>query len=204
MIAYINGKIISKSDGRVVVAAAQIGYEINITPHTFSQLPPAGESVEMHLSEAGGMYAAPALYGFLNEEEKSLFEIFKSMPRTGAKKALEYMNKAQKSLPDFAAAVAKKDLALLAGIFGFSRKTADNLVSQLKDKIQTLSLSGGAKISGPGIGMADRNRLLEALSSLGFKPMESKKALETTLSQLRGGEKTEDILRQALKNLSPG
>ena len=93
MIAYISGKIISKTENTVVIQAGNIGYEINITCHTSSNLPSNGEEVSLFIAETASMYSTQVLYGFESEEEKTLFEMLKSIPKLGPKKALECLDK---------------------------------------------------------------------------------------------------------------
>ncbi|MCK5106383.1 MAG: hypothetical protein KAQ76_02370, partial [Elusimicrobiales bacterium] len=146
------------------------------------------------------------LYGFISEDEKELFELFKSaVPKTGAKKALDYLAKAKKSLPDFQNAIAKKDFKVLTGIFGFTAKTAEKLANALKNKMEHLSISGALKIKTNGISSRKFIQAQNALISLGFKNAQAKIALTSIENEeLSGKESMEDILRMSLKKLTKG
>ena len=89
----------------------------------------------MHVAESVAMYGGGVtLYGFLTPSDKEMFLTLRDcVPGTGAKKALEYLDKASKSLPDFRRAVLEKDAKVLTGVFGFTRKTAERLIDALKE-----------------------------------------------------------------------
>ncbi|HSM85210.1 MAG TPA: OB-fold domain-containing protein, partial [Candidatus Limnocylindrales bacterium] len=73
MIAHLRGRLISKHPNQAIVEAAGVGYEVNITIPTFSELPALGAEVALfihtHVRED-----ALSLFGFLKPEEKQLFE----------------------------------------------------------------------------------------------------------------------------------
>ena len=147
------------------------------------------------------------LYGFLDASEKALFCAFRDeIPGTGAKKALEYLDKASKSLPDFRRAVIDRDEKLLCGVFGFTKKTAAKMLDALKGKLEDVRVCGTPRMmksaesvpaSGPWA------QALSALSSLGYKPAEVRSALQA-LAEEDGGKDlpAEQLVRQALKKLS--
>ncbi|MCG2725170.1 MAG: Holliday junction branch migration protein RuvA [Elusimicrobia bacterium] len=206
MIAYLRGNLISKKKDSVILDVAGVGYELNMCPISIENLSPLKEELSLYVSESLSMYSGTVLYGFISEDEKGLFELFKSaVPKTGAKKALDYLAKAKKSLPDFQNAIAKKDIKLLTGIFGFTNKTAEKLANALKNKMENLAISGALKIKIDGIGSDKYVQVLNALISLGFKNTQVKTALASLENEkLSGKEKMEDILRMALKKLTRG
>jgi Holliday junction DNA helicase RuvA len=145
------------------------------------------------------------LYGFLSPSEKQMFCAFRDeIPGTGAKKALEYLDKASKSLPDFRRAVMDRDEKLLCGVFGFTKKTATKLVDALKGKIDEVRVPGA-----PHLKTADAapttgswGQALQALESLGYKQSEVRAALQTLAAETGGREiPAETLVRQALKRL---
>lgn len=206
MIASLRGLVVSKDDSRAVVEAAGIGYEVYLTAAAASQLPPAGREVFLHIVESFGMYGGgETLYGFLTASEKEMFLTFKEgVASTGAKKALEYLDKASKSLPDFRRAILDKDDSMLSTVFGFSKKTAVRLIDALKDKLETVSVPGMEKLqrSGTTLAQSALSQALNALSALGYKPAEAKMALQSVAEETVGrGLEVEQILRLALKRL---
>lgn len=129
MIASLRGTIIDKQLERVVLECGGVGYEISITEATSAVLPPVGSEASLYVVQSFGMYGGgETLYGFSSSQEKQMFLALRdNVPGTGAKKALEYLDRANKSLPDFRRAILDRDHKLLTGVFGFTKKTAEKL-----------------------------------------------------------------------------
>ncbi|MBU2530915.1 MAG: hypothetical protein KKD35_07750 [Elusimicrobia bacterium] len=206
MIAYLRGNLISKKEESVILDVEGVGYELNMCSLSIQSLPLLNEEVSLYVVESLGMYSGTILYGFISEDEKELFKLFKSaVPKTGAKKALDYLAKAKRSLPDFQNAIAKKDFKVLTGIFGFTIKTAEKLASALKNKMDDLKISGALKIKPGGLNSDKYIQAQNALISLGFKNIQAKTALAALENDnLNGRETMEDILKLALKKLTKG
>lgn len=207
MIACLRGPVLARDLDRVVIEAGGVGYEVLVTAATAARLPEPGQEALLYIAESFGMYGGGAtLYGFLALSEKTLFEAFKdNIPGTGAKKSLEYLERASKSLPDFRRAVIDKDAKILAAVFGFTKKTADKIVEALKDKLESIHLPGAEKIArqgGPEFGAGSLAQVMSALAALGYKPAEARAALQSISEEAGGGAlPVEQIVRLALKRL---
>ncbi len=207
MIAGLRGTVESKGEGRIVLEVGGVGYEVHVTPSTIERMPALGSEVRLQIAESFALYGGGAtLYGFLTAAEKEMFVVFKdSVPNAGAKKALEYLEKASKSMADFRRALLEKDGRLLEAAFGFTKKTADKLIAALKDKWQSLPVT---EKQGPGAGERGGGALLDALSaleSLGYKTAQARVALDAALEQSpekSGG--VEDLVREALRRIKQG
>ena len=204
MIAFLRGSVALKTDESAVIEAGGVGYEVFLCETSLRNLAPEGGEAYVLVAESISMYGGTALYGFLTREEKDLFDLFRdAVPNTGAKKALDYLNKALKSLPDFKQAVIKNDSKLLTSIFGFTAKTAEKLTAALKDKMPDFQTTGSARLgvfSAQGV----YAQVLNALTSLGFKAGEAKAALEAAdAGDCPGTENAEELLKRALNRLSP-
>ncbi|MEK7388500.1 MAG: Holliday junction branch migration protein RuvA [Elusimicrobiota bacterium] len=207
MIASLRGVVVSKDLETVVLECAGVGHEVHVTTATAAQLPPAGSDAFLFVLPSFAMYGGgETLYGFLTQSEKSMFCAFRDeIPGTGAKKALEYLNKASKSLPDFRRAVLDRDENILCGVFGFTKKTAAKIISALKDKMDDLRVAGAPHLQRSRDAVpaaASWTQALNALEALGYKPAEVRSALHS-LAEEHGGKlmPTEDLVRQALKRL---
>jgi len=204
MIVSLRGKIMDKDGERVVIEAAGVGYEVAVSASTAQRLPDPGAETRLFVSESVAMYGgATTLYGFASREEKQLFLTFKSLPSVGAKKALEHLEKASRSLPDFRRAVLDGDVKVMTGMFRFTKKTAERLISGLKEKLAPAAGEGTAGRSGktpaPTGPLA---QALDALAALGYRQAEARTALESVQAEL--GTDTapvEDIVRRALRRL---
>ncbi len=206
MIASLRGLVLTKDLESVVLEVGGVGHEVHVTAATASQLPSPGGEARLFIVASYAMYGGgETLYGFLSPSEKQMFCAFRDeIPGTGAKKALEYLDKASKSLPDFRRAILDRDEKLLCGVFGFTKKTATKLVDALKGKIDDVRVPGA-----PHIKTADAapttgswGQALQALESLGYKQSEVRSALQALAEETGGREiPAETLVRQALKRL---
>ena len=73
MIAHLRGKLISKEPGRAIVDAGGVGYDVVISVPTFTALPSVGAEASLHIHTQVSEDQI-ALFGFLDREEKRLFE----------------------------------------------------------------------------------------------------------------------------------
>jgi len=201
MIAYLRGRIVLKNPASAVIETGGVGYEVFLCDPSLQALGPEGGAAELFIAESISMYGGTALYGFRSKEEKELFDLFRdAVPNTGAKKAMDYLGKAVKSMADFAGAVAAKDSKRLTAIFGFTAKTAEKLISALKDKLPS---AGPASASGFGAASGAYLQAMNALTALGFRAGEARTALEEAASEAGQGASAEAIIRLALRRLSP-
>ncbi len=201
MLAYLRGRVVTRGEESAVIEVNGLGYEVFFCSPSLEALGPEGATVEVFLAESISMYGGTALYGFRTREEKQLFDLLRdAVPNTGAKKAMDYLGKAVKSMPDFAAAVAAKDPKRLTAIFGFTAKTADKLITALKDKFKDAvpPYPGAASAASGAYAQA-----MSALTALGFRPGEARTALEEASAQAGRDPSAEAIIRLALKRLSP-
>ncbi len=207
MIASLRGLVLSKDLESLVLEVGGVGHEINITSATASRLPAPGGEALLFIVSSYAMYGGgETFYGFLTAPEKAMFCAFRDeIPGTGAKKALEYLDKASKSLPDFRRAVMDRDEKLLCGVFGFTKKTATKIVDALKGKMDDLRVAGSPHFAASGGEFPSKGswgQALNALEALGYKNSEARTALQV-LAELHGGKDipTEQLVRQALKRI---
>ena len=201
MIAYLKGEILETKEDGAVILCGGVGYEVNL-PHPTAQELCAGQPASFYVAESISPYDGTVLYGFAHKEDKELWYLFKTaIPNTGPKKAMEFLNKALRSVADFHQAILKRDPKILTGIFGFTSKTAEKLINSLKDKKDAVTVQCEGKIKvlddAPYLSNA-----LEALGALGYSAAESRRALDTLHTQGIGpNEKIETIIKEALRVL---
>lgn len=201
MIDYFNGILSYKTLNTAVVEVAGIGYGISITSDTFNKLPSDGKPVKLYIVESTGMYGGViSYYGFLSKQEREMFNLIKDeVPSTGAKKAMEYLDKISKSFADFKAAVVKKDISMLSGIFGFTKKTSEKLVAALKDKIANVSVNDSQKWSNI-TGNSSSVEAVAGLIALGYKETNARETVNKILTENKDLS-VEQIITEALKYL---
>jgi Holliday junction DNA helicase RuvA len=192
MIGYLEGHLLDKTPGQIVLKVGGVGYQVQIPLSTFYTLPdpPAAVALQIHTRIQDD---ALNLYGFTTVEEKELFLSLLNIPRIGAKMALNILSGINPG--DFALALAAGDIKRLAGIPGIGKKSAERIVLELKDKV-------GAPVAGRPLPPGDRLAAdaLSALINLGYPKNMAEKALEAARNQ--GANSLEDLLRQSLKALA--
>ncbi len=193
MITHIQGRLVEKNPTDVVIDCNGVGYFINISLHTFSELP-ASENVKLftHLLIRED---AHTLFGFSSVTEREIFKLLISVSGVGASIARTMLSSlAPDQVLD---AIATNDIATIQSIKGIGAKTAQRVVLDLKDKI--LKVYGLSSISA-GTSNTNKNEALSALETLGFVRKQAERVVDATLKD-HPQASVEMIIKQALKNL---
>ncbi len=199
MIAYLKGEVLETQENGIILLAGGVGYEVNMASASVTSLE-KGQQTQLYITESISPYDGTSLYGFLSKEDKQLFLLFKeSIPNTGPKKALEFLNKALRSVADFHKAIITKDPKILTTIFGFTAKTAQKLIDSLKDKMDAITVQGEVKIK--PLETPFMSEVSAALSALGYSPAEARRAIETIYKQGNAPLSVEENIREALRIL---
>jgi len=171
MIAHLRGKLISRHPNEVIVETMGVGYDVTISVPTFSELPPVGSEVALHI-HTHVREDQIALYGFLRPEEKQLFEKLITVSGIGPKLAITILS----GMPseDLARSIRGNDLGRLTKIPGIGRKTAERMVLELRDKLPPAGTSEAQVI--PSLS-APQEDVLSALLNLGYQKAAAEKAL---------------------------
>jgi Holliday junction DNA helicase RuvA len=201
VIVSLRGPLLERTQEGCVVEAGGVGYGVALSTSSALRLPPVGEEIRLLIVESVAMYGgATALYGFLSEQEKQVFVVLKeNVPGTGAKKALELLDKAAKSLADFRRSVIDKDVKALVAMFGFTMKTAEKLVSALQGKMDGLSVSGVPALTESSSAFEES---VAGLVSLGYREPAARQAAQSARDALGGQPTSQDILRESLRHLA--
>src|SRR5207237_3976231 len=144
MIAHLRGRLIAKHPNNIVVEANGVGYELNISVPTFSDLPAAGSEVAMHVY-THVREDTLSLYGFLRREEKQLFEKLLGVSGIGPKLAITVLSGMRAE--QMVAAIRGNDVAMLTRIPGIGKYTAERLVLELGDRLEQVAASATAPAS---------------------------------------------------------
>tara|TARA_R110002020_G_scaffold180767_11_gene375349 strand:+ start:882 stop:1463 length:582 start_codon:yes stop_codon:yes gene_type:complete len=193
MITHIQGRLVEKNPTDVVIDCNGVGYFINISLHTFSELP-TSENVKLftHLLIRDD---AHTLYGFSGVAEREIFRLLISVSGVGASTARTMLSSlAPEQVLD---AIAQNDIATIQSVKGIGTKTAQRVVLDLKDKI--LKVYGLSSIS-TGTSNTNKNEALSALETLGFVRKQSEKVVDAIVKE-NPQASVEMIIKQALKNL---
>jgi len=196
MISYIKGEITFKSPAFIIVETAGIGYHINISLNTYSQIEKE-ERVKIlthfHVKED-----SQTLYGFADDQERSLFILLISVSGIGPNTARILLSG---MTPEEAkSAIIGEDVLAFKKIKGVGPKTAKRIILDLKDKI--LKDSGDTPLSFTPKDNTLRTEALSALVALGFTKISVQKVLNKILKEKPNVSTVEELIKIALKQLS--
>jgi holliday junction DNA helicase RuvA len=171
MIAHLRGKLIARHPNQAIVETAGVGYDVVISVPTFSDLPPLGSEVSLHI-HTHVREDQLALYGFLRVEEKQLFEKLITVSGIGPKLAITILS----GMPtdDMVNSIGGNDVARLTKIPGVGKKTAERMVLELRDKLPAV---GEQKVSAVPALTPIQDDVLSALVNLGYQRAAAEKAL---------------------------
>jgi Holliday junction DNA helicase RuvA len=200
MIAHLRGKLLAKHPNQIVVETGGVGYELNISVPTFSELPAIGSEVALHV-HTHVREDLITLYGFLRPAEKQLFEKLITVSGIGPKLAITILS--GMAADELAAAIRGNDLIRLTKIPGIGKKTAERMVLELRDK---LPVATGVSVPTMPATSATEEDVLSALVNLGYQRAAAEKALANVVKGGTGkGEKPasfDALFREALAALS--
>jgi holliday junction DNA helicase RuvA len=192
MIAHLRGKLLAKHPNQAIVETGGVGYDVNISVPTFSELPGVGSEVALHV-HTHVREDAIALYGFLRSAEKQLFEKLITVSGIGPKLAITMLS----GMPadDMVGAIRGNDVARLTRIPGIGKKTAERMVLELRDKLP--AEGKGAVPMPPALSPVEED-VLSALMNLGYQ----RSAAERALAGIAKGGSFEAMFRGALAALA--
>jgi Holliday junction DNA helicase RuvA len=193
MIAFLRGRLIVKSPNQVVVDVNGVGYSVNIPVSTFSELPDRGAEAELfiytHVRED-----TLALYGFLTEKEKMLFERLISVSGIGPRLAITLLSGLQAD--ELIAAIRAGDVQRLVHVPGVGRKTGERLVLELREKMDFAAAAAAAGF-GPARSSLEED-VISALLNLGCARAAAQSAVQRARQNGAPAE-FEPLFRAALK-----
>jgi len=193
MITHLQGRLVEKNPTDVVIDCNGVGYLVNISLHTFSQIPTT-ENVKLytHLLVKEDSHT---LYGFSGQTEREIFRLLISVSGVGASIARTMLSSL--SPEQVKEAIASEDIVTIQSVKGIGSKTAQRVVLDLKDKI--LKVYGLEDVSAVSSN-TNKNEALSALETLGFARKQAEKVCDKIVSQYPEAS-VEIIIKQALKNL---
>jgi Holliday junction DNA helicase RuvA len=194
MITFLRGDFVLKTPALLHVDVQGVGYEVQISLHTFSQMQHLDKGL-LHIYHQV-REDDEILYGFFDVGEKELFIQLLSVSGVGASTA-RMMLSAMK--PDeLARAIVQGEVKKLETIKGIGKKSAERIVLELRDKV-------GKKLPGSNISPLINNTLeqdaLNALVSLGIARPVAEQAIKKLALNNAVPQKAEDIIKQVLKIL---
>ncbi|MCH4562872.1 MULTISPECIES: Holliday junction branch migration protein RuvA [Halomonas] len=203
MIGRLRGTLLEKQPPWLVVDVAGVGYELEASMNTLVALPGPGEPVSLytHLSVRDD---AHLLYGFVREQERSLFRALIKVNGIGPKLALAILSGMDEAA--FMRCVMDDDAKALTRLPGVGKKTAERLIIEMRDRFphwEPAEAGLGVAIGGSAAPDTRQDPLVDAeaaLVSLGYKPAEAARML----AGLEDEASTEAMIKAALSRRLAG
>jgi Holliday junction DNA helicase RuvA len=189
VIARLRGKPVSWDAEGLVLDVGGVGYRLAATPSAARKAEGVDEVVlETHLHVRED---AMQLYGFVDADERRLFEQLLAVNGVGPKVALAIVSGYTPG--ELQRAIVREDAALFETIPGIGRKTAQRVVLELKEKIAPLTA-----VEAPHLGEGDGHVVArDALVELGYTAAEAEQRLAETDPDLPPAERVRQALRAA-------
>ena len=195
MIAFVRGEVAAVTLNSAVLEVGGVGLELMCTPGTLATLRVGRQAMlptSMVVRED-----SLTLFGFLDDDERSMFELVQTASGVGPKLAQAML--AVLSPDDLRRAVAGEDVKSLTRVPGVGQKGAQRIILELNDRI------------GPPVGSrphaavaveAWREQVHQGLVGLGWPVRDAERAVDAVADQVGSAPDVPALLRAALRSLS--
>jgi Holliday junction DNA helicase RuvA len=207
MIGWIHGEVLARDPaaGLVLLDVRGVGYELRVSLQTLADVPEPEDALSLwvhtHVRED-----QLALYGFSTAEERSMFRLLTSVPKVGPKNALATLG--GMALANLVACISEGDAKTLTKTPGIGKRTAEQIVLTLRDKLEGLKLALGdpdlspddpAPEVDPESPLAHEAQAM--LISLGWKSKAVEKSLASVLEDAAPDTALDEVVRRTLAKL---
>ena len=201
MYAFIEGKVVEKLNGCLVLLASGVGWQLSCSNNTLQAAPSVGETMRCY-TFLSVREDAMELFGFASREEKEMFLQLTSVSGIGPKTALGVLG--AMPLRDLNLAILLGDVNALSRAPGIGKKTAQRIALELKDKISQADVSAAAAIPSGGSAASALSpdavtEAIEALVALGYSSTEARNAITQVRDRT---DKPEELIRLALRAMA--
>ena len=193
MITQIIGRLVEKTPTQVVIDCNGVGYAVNISLHTFSQIND-GENIKLytHLQVREDSHT---LFGFNTTIERSVFLLLISVSGIGSSIARMMLSSLEPL--KIQRAIISDDLNTIKSVKGIGLKTAQRVLIELKDKMLNLQVEGEIQNFGNN---TIKDEALSALEVLGYTRKQSERILDSII-QSAPESSVEELIKEALNKL---
>lgn len=197
MIAFLRGTVAESYPQRLILDVHGVGYEVMVPLSTFDRLNPLPGrelTLKTYLHVRENMQV---LFGFATDAERDIFLLLiDRVSGIGPATAIAILGSL--SVEQFKQAVVNGDVSGIARAKGVGKKTAERIVLELKDKVG-LAATWEAQAQGSTSQAAGDAEL--ALIALGFKQVESRKAIAVHLKEHPDAD-ADELIRAALRSMN--
>ena len=193
MITQIIGRLVEKTPTQVVIDCNGVGYAVNISLYTFSQIND-GENIKLytHLQVREDSHT---LFGFNTTIERSVFLLLISVSGIGSSTARMMLSSLEPL--QIQRAIISDDLNTIKSVKGIGLKTAQRVLIELKDKMLNLQVEGEIQNFGNN---TIKDEALSALEVLGYTRKQSERILDSII-QNAPESSVEELIKEALNKL---
>ena len=193
MITHLRGRLVEKTPTGVVIECNGVGYFVNISLNTFSQLPD-NENIFL-LTYLQVKEDSHQLFGFINSNERDIFKLLISVSGIGTNTARTMLSSlTPKQIRD---GISSENVTLIQSVKGIGLKTAQRVIIELRDKILKVY---GFDETISNLNNTKKDEALSALEVLGFSKKQSDRVVVDILKNIPDAS-VELIIKEALKNL---
>lgn len=196
MIAHVRGRVAAVTLSSAVLEVGGVGLELMCTPGTLATLRTGAEALlptSMVVRED-----SLTLFGFADEEEKSVFELVQTASGVGPKLAQAML--AVLSPDGVRTAIALDDVKTLTKVPGIGQKGAQRIILELKDRIGAPTGRAGVLAAAPTEPW--RDQVTQGLLGLGYTAKDADQAVDAVAGQAGDAPDVGLLLRAALRSLS--
>ena len=197
MIGYLKGNVLSCAEGTVLLEVNGVGYELACSGAAFAKLATDGKGevyTWLQVRDDG-----VSLFGFVSPEEKNMFLKLVSVSGVGPRMGIAVLS--GMNLSELAVAIASSDVKGLCAVKGLGKKTAERIVLELREKVESAPVppAKGGAAPAPAAAAGEEEDAVVGLMSLGYTRAESTRAVRAAAE--RGAKGVEEIILSALKNM---
>ena len=207
MIAKLTGLVDRKGEGWAIIDVSGVGYLVFCSSRTLSYMEIGGTMslvIETHVREDH-----IHLYGFFEQTECDWFKLLTTVQGVGAKVALGILSAIAND--ELYQAIVAADKETITRAPGVGPKLAVRLLTELKDKIATLSRGSEEFLDSSNLSLMHKKRVasstiseaVSALVNLGYSGSYSLAAVNSASEKLDDNIELEALIRAALVELAP-
>jgi len=197
VIAFVRGTVAAVTLSSAVLEVGGVGLEVMCAPGTLATLRP-GQSATLPTSMVVREESL-TLFGFLDEDEKTVFELVQTASGVGPKLAQALL--AVLAPDDLRRAIAAEDVKALTRVPGIGQKVAQRIILELGDRLGA-PVGNRAAARGTTASPSWRDQVHQGLTGLGWPAREAEKAVEAVADEAGDAPDVGALLRAALQTLS--
>lgn len=201
MIGYLEGKLLSIEDDRILLLANQVGYEILLPGIVRKSLEAKslGEEIALHIYyHQTERQPKPTLIGFNMDVEREFFGHFISVGDIGPMKAVQALTV---PIREIARAIESRDMAYLKRLKGIGNRTAQKILATLEGKVAKFALIRETEIATDTVPPEDLvQRVQEVLvTQLGHKVREAREMIAAALRRNKNVTTAEELFEEVYR-----